>query len=305
MGDSHVWAIVVVYNGMRWLDRCLGSLTRSTPNVNIVAVDNGSTDGSQNFIRNRYPNVDLRLNGSNLGFGKANNIGIRLAYDEGADYVLLLNQDAWLEQECIASLVKGHKSLEEYGIVSPLQLNGSGTALDYNFSLCIGPNRCAGLYSDKWLNSVRDCIYEVKSVPAAAWLVSRACLENVGGFSPAFFHYGEDDNYIQRACYHGYKTGVYPFARAYHDREQRTQSSYFDQDVAEYRDLLIRMNNPLENYEVSQLIRKYRRTLLQYLIYGKLSDFCKCLYERKRTKKAWLTSLHLREQTKKPGLHFF
>ena len=64
-------------------------------------------------------------------------------------------------------------------------------------------------------------VYEVPFVMAAHWLISRDCLRATGGFSPTFAHYGEDDNYIQRAIYHGYKIGYSPKALAVHDRENR------------------------------------------------------------------------------------
>src|SRR5690606_31512456 len=59
-------------------------------------------------------------------------------------------------------------------------------------------------------------------VNAAGWLLSRNILENIGGFDPIFFHYGEDDNYCQRAQYHGFKIGIVPNAFLLHDREDRT-----------------------------------------------------------------------------------
>ena len=70
----------------------------------------------------------------NIGFGKANNIGISLAMKKGADYVFLLNQDAWVEDKTLEKLINIHRKQPKFGIVSPMHLNGKGDELDYNFS---------------------------------------------------------------------------------------------------------------------------------------------------------------------------
>ena len=89
-------AIIVTYNAVPWLERCLGSLQASSVPVQTVIVDNRSTDETVNTIRTRYPQTVLIENQENLGFGQANNIGIRYALEHEATHVLLLNQDAWI-----------------------------------------------------------------------------------------------------------------------------------------------------------------------------------------------------------------
>jgi len=90
-----VSVIIVSYNFEQWIDRCLGSLRRSTSPISVIVVDNGSKDKTTQIIEKNYPEVHLIKTGANLGFGKANNIGIRYAMEQGADYFFLLNQDAW------------------------------------------------------------------------------------------------------------------------------------------------------------------------------------------------------------------
>ena len=89
-----ILTIIVTYNGMKWLDRCLGSLRESSLKTDVVAVDNGSTDGTPEYIAANFPEVQLHCTGENLGFGRANNVGLQKAVAEGYDYVYLLNQDA-------------------------------------------------------------------------------------------------------------------------------------------------------------------------------------------------------------------
>ena len=258
------FVVIVSYNSRKWINRCLSSLRISTIKLVIIVIDNNSTDNSQLIIKEIFPEVDLIQLNKNLGFGQANNIGIRKAYDEGADYVFLLNQDAWVEPNTLEKLVHAHQKEKEYGIISPIHLNGKGDGLDLSFSEYICPKYCANLYSDKWLNKLDNKIYEVDFVNAAAWLLSRECISKVGGFSPIFFHYGEDINYIHRGNYFGFKTGIYPHVVVYHDREQKKNSIYFsDKSIQKERLYKLKMSNPnIDGYRlvrrniISELIKK-------------------------------------------------
>ena len=217
---NKILVIVVTYNGMKWVDRCFGSLVLSDMPVDVMAVDNGSTDGTAEYIRDEFPEVRLCCTGENNGFGKANNIGFRYALDRGYEYVYLLNQDAWVFPDTFGRLVAAMESDEGLGILSPMQLTASADRLDPRFARWCpsGAARSLGKRRSK------GKIHKVKFVMAAHWLVCRRCLADVGGFSPAFPHYGEDDNYIHRALSKGYKVGIHSGAKAVHDREMRPMS---------------------------------------------------------------------------------
>ena len=118
-----LFAIVVTYNGMQWYDRCFGSLCNSEVPIETVVVDNASSDDTIAYIKDHFPHAHLIENDENLGFGRANNLGIRYAYDQGADYVFLLNQDAWIEPNTIGGLMAIAQSHPEFGILSPVHLN--------------------------------------------------------------------------------------------------------------------------------------------------------------------------------------
>lgn len=214
-------AIIVTYNALKWIDKCLGSLLSSTIPIDILVIDNGSTDGTREIIKSRYTSVRLIESDENLGFGKANNIGLKIALEENYDYSFLLNQDAWVEQDTIEKITEIHKNHPEYGIMSPIHISGDGKNLDNNFTTYINGYSCPEFVSDVILNRELKEVYEINFVNAALWLISRQVLEKVGGFDPLFFMYGEDDDYINRLKYHGFKVGLCPKVKGYHDRPQK------------------------------------------------------------------------------------
>ena len=257
-----IYAVVVTYNGMQWYDRCIGSLLNSDEPVRVIVIDNASSDGSANHIESHFPEVHLIRSSENLGFAKANNIGIRYAYDKGADYVFLLNQDAWVEGNTLCKLVQTFRDNENVGVVSPMHFNGEGTDLDWKFATCMSGD----FVSDAYMNRLKPS-YPIRSVNAAAWLISRHCIETIGGFDTNLFvHYGEDGNYCQRIQYHGLKLLVNTHCRIYHDREFRRghedsyQKSVFDQTDTNRK---LEWGNINVNLDVEKQIQNVRRSIMK------------------------------------------
>lgn len=196
--------------------------------MKCVVIDNGSSDGTIEIIKKKYPFIELLEAGNNLGFGAANNIGLRKAIQEGYDYVYLLNQDAWIEPEDILKLLEIAERNPNYGILSPLQVYAGGKKIDDNFSSKISKE----MKNDFLLpsNHPRE-LYTIrgKGLQAAHWLVRISALKKVGGFSPSFFHYGEDDNLCRRMEFHGYKLGIAPEIYGIHNREHRAKKKNIDE----------------------------------------------------------------------------
>ncbi|HEY8937753.1 MAG TPA: glycosyltransferase family 2 protein [Cyclobacteriaceae bacterium] len=215
-----VYVIVVTYNGAPWVNKCLGSLRNSSYPVKTIVVDNQSFDDTTTIIEKDYPEIDLIKSPKNLGFGKGNNIAIAKSLKEGADYVFLLNQDAWIENETIERLVTVHAGNKAYGILSPLHYGGSGKSLDFAFNQYLF--RKYGPHLDSIIQSRDNVVYDADFINAAAWMLSRECLEQVGGFGYLFAHYGEDRDYIQRLNYHRLKLGFISTTRIFHDREGKS-----------------------------------------------------------------------------------
>lgn len=227
-----ILAIVVTYNGLRWIEHCLGSLRASRMPVDAVIIDNGSADGTPEQVRSLFPEMELIVNKENSGFGAANNIGLRLALERGYDYAYLLNQDAWIMPDTIEELVSACSSRPEFGLLSPMQMKDGGKEMDAQF--------LKRTWNKRQDTNIRKCqhadneaknngndvpqVLSVRYVMAAHWLISRGCLEKTGLFAPLFPIYGEDENYCARAIFHGFQIGIVPSAIAVHDRAQRSEA---------------------------------------------------------------------------------
>ena len=230
---KRVLVIIVTYNGMRWLERCLSSVcadgnsalnpsegpenarvdgkSAQNPSVDVFVVDNDSTDGSADWIQGHFPAVKLVRSAENLGFTKANNLGFEWALSHGYDYVYLLNQDAWLAPGALETLVAEAEANPEYAVLSPLQMTDGYKAYDAQFG--------------KIYNSdVNAPVVQVGRVMAAHWLVKVEALRVIGMFSDLFPYYGQDDDWCNRARYHGWKIGIVPEAKAVHDRAARKEA---------------------------------------------------------------------------------
>ncbi|MCW4470689.1 glycosyltransferase family 2 protein [Flavobacterium sp. MFBS3-15] len=221
--DKKVFVIIVTYNGARWIDKNIASLLASSYPVSIIAIDNDSTDNSVALLE-KYPQVQLVKSPENLGFGKANNIGMQMALEQGGDYLFLLNQDAWVFDDTIGRLVDVMEmGMQKTGIASPTHYIADGQTLDANFKTYLKrskPLKQEGLFTANFVN-------------AAAWMLSRECVQGVGFFEPLFGHYGEDRNYCDRVLYHGFLMLIDRNAGIVHDRvitrnfkKDITQSQY-------------------------------------------------------------------------------
>lgn len=249
-----IFAIIVTYNGSKWIDKCIGSLINSSIPIKILAIDNASTDGTPDIIREKFPQVEVIETGQNLGFGKANNIGLKRVLDENADYAFLLNQDAWVEYDTIEQMVKISHSQSQYGILSPIHMNGNGDMLDYAFESYLERYSTKTFYSDLYLNKL-NTIYTAQYANAAAWLLPLNTINIVGLFNPIFPHYGEDSDYIVRLKYHNLKIGIIPNCKINHDRNQYSNSSIENN----FKRILINDYGILlnVNYRLHFLIRKW------------------------------------------------
>lgn len=275
-----VCVVIVTYNGMKWLPKCLESITNGTMPTTIVVIDNNSLDGSVAYIKEHFQEVVLFEQQSNLGFGAANNIGMRYALEQNADYVFLLNQDTLLDKDSIDKLVTLAYSNPEYGILSPVQLDYSGKFLEDCFYYFIAERGDKSFYSDAVLGNKPKEIYDLSFVQAASWLLPRKTLLTIGGFDPIFYHYGEDNNYCYRTLFHGLKIGVCSGIYVYHDSTAKLAVEaplFSDQYFKDYQLSVLNkycnINNDISQKEIAFEIRKNRISSFKSALKGNYLHF--------------------------------
>lgn len=129
--------VILNYNGQRWLQKCLDSLYSQTLQPQeIILVDNASTDGSQEYLRQNYPKVKLICSQKNVGFAGGNNLGIKNALGK---YVMILNNDTWVESDFLEKLWRFYGA-GGYDVVSVLESKYDQLEIKLkNFSTKIDP----------------------------------------------------------------------------------------------------------------------------------------------------------------------
>jgi GT2 family glycosyltransferase len=191
----------------------------------IWLVDNGSTDGSFERLSDRYAGVaevSLHANGENFGFSRGVNVGIRLALDQGADAVLLVNNDAVLDAGCLGALEEEIEAESDAGMAAP-RIFFHGT-----------PQRVwqGGGYYRRWKSGpvtpdknrlepdLPSATLDVTFLTGCIVLIRRDVFEEVGFFSEDFYFYEEDVDFCLRASRAGFRLLYVPRARAWHKIEE-------------------------------------------------------------------------------------
>ncbi|SIS96626.1 Glycosyltransferase, GT2 family [Chryseobacterium ureilyticum] len=271
---SKIHVIIVTYNAMKWAERCFNSLRKSSVPIQCFVVDNGSTDGTQEYIRNNFPEVNFTQSEMNLGFGKANNIGIEKAYKDGAEFFYLMNQDAWLyanSMENLLEIYNQYPNKDEIGIISPIHIDGTEKYLDIFVDQYIAKNyEKTRMISDLYFQTLKP-YYEIHFINAAHWLLPKKTIETIGGFNPYFFHYGEDDEYVNRIHFHQKKVLLVPRSKAVHDGVQLIRKI----DLKKYPDLRIETNimNPSIPNGLEIEKKHLKQSMLKNLMMGNIGNY--------------------------------
>jgi GT2 family glycosyltransferase len=206
--------IVLNYQGRRWLEACLDALQATEyPDFIIIVIDNASTDGSADLVRERFPDLELIVNPTNLGFCEGNNVGIGRALETGADYVVLLNPDTKVRPEWLKELIDVGQSEPHIGILGAVQLEYDGEA----FNGWTQTAMAAHLDELKEPERARRWI-AVEWVEGACFAVKRRVFEEVGLLDPIYFAFYEEIDFCRRARRQGWETALVPRARIHHHR---------------------------------------------------------------------------------------
>jgi GT2 family glycosyltransferase len=181
-------AVVLNWNGGDDTPVALASLA----GIDTICVDNGSTDGSDADVERRFPAVELIRTGANLGFAGGNNVGIRRALERGADWIVLVNNDAVVEPGLAAALENAAVSRPDAGILACKVLFEDGATVMYagaSFNAWLGySGKREGWGEPDRFHTVRDVV----RADGAAIAVSREALDRVGLLDEDLFAYVED-----------------------------------------------------------------------------------------------------------------
>ena len=220
---ADVSVVVVTYDALPWVEQCLESV-RDVP---TVVVDNGSSDGTVAFVRERFPGVKV-IESENLGLAAGWNAGVR---ETDSGYVLLLNADAWLVGDALRLLVDCAESRPAAAFVGPRLSNPDGSlqrsvrgfptlwrlATEYLGLRKLAPR-------SRMLNAFyaggfdHDHVRDVESVMGACMLVRRAALAEFGFADESFFLFSEETDWHFRAREAGWNVVFLPDAECIHVR---------------------------------------------------------------------------------------
>ena len=232
--------IIVSYNVKEFLRGAIASVLRSLATGNIegeiIVVDNDSSDGSAAMIRSEFPDVQLHALNENLGFGRANNLALKLAK---GNYFLLLNPDTILGEETLSTMLGFMRSHPEAGLAGCKLLNGDGTfqlscrrgfptpwaSFTKLFGLAsLFPNsKLFARYNLTYLPI--DATYEVDALGGAFMMLSRSAWNETHGFDEDFFMYGEDIDLCYRAKQAGFKVYYVNTTATVHFKGESTRRS--------------------------------------------------------------------------------
>jgi GT2 family glycosyltransferase len=214
-----VAVVVLSWNGRDDTLACLRSLRAvDYEPLDIVVVDNDSTDGSAEAVRAEFPEVELLRCDENLGFAEGNDIGIHLALERGAEYVLLLNNDVEVEPGFLRPLVEEADRRQDVGAVCPKILFFESRDRIWFAGASLDPRRGYGRHVRyRELDDPGETqVTETDRACGAAMLVSRRVLEQVGELDRELFIYVEDADWSLRARAAGLRHYVVPQSRIYH-----------------------------------------------------------------------------------------
>jgi len=236
---AKVSVIIPNWNGKDYLRECLSSaLNQDYDNFRVILIDNGSTDGSVEFVRNSYSEVEIIALDKNYEFAKANNIGIKKALEEGAQFIALLNNDTKVEKNWLSELVRVMESNSKIGICAskmlkmdnPQILDSTGHAFIDGIIRDRGSGELDRGQYDTKLEVVGGC--------AGAALYRREMLDEIGLFDEQFGFNYEDVELSWRAYRYGWKARYVPQAIVYHLRSGSVKDNSQLQEELRYRGML-------------------------------------------------------------------
>jgi GT2 family glycosyltransferase len=264
-----VYVILLNWNGYKDTSRCLKSLRKSLCPVNIIVVDNLSTERDIEQILSDFPEVEFIQSNENGGFAKGNNIGIKSALSSGADYIYILNNDTLVEEESISILFQFMESHVDVVAASPFILYGDDPELIWygggDFVWAKGGARSTRL--NKKIDYKEEYLPEKsKFISGCAMFIRASVLEKIGGFDENYFMYVEDIELAYRLSQAGEMYFI-PDAKVFHyahSTAKKNAENYF-MDVSSHLNpqLNFFLKNVLNGY--FYFLQKHRPKIINYI----------------------------------------
>lgn len=229
----HVGVVVLNWRRPREILACLTSISaQAYPSYEIVVVDNGSANGSAQEIRRQFPAIEVIENGQNLGFAAGSNVGIRHLVRRGADYLLLLNDDALCDPDVLHRMVALAEAEPDIGVLGPtiFYADEPGTTIWSAGGRVDRLGRARHLRENETHVGPLPPPHNVDYVTGCALLIRRDVIERVGGLDERFFAYWEEVEWCARVRAAGFRVVHLPAARVWHGiRAQERDTSRFYQ----------------------------------------------------------------------------
>lgn len=222
--------IILNWNGRDDTLGCLKSLVQiDYINYTIVLVDNASTDGLTKIVRYQFPHVKIIENAENLGFAEGNNVGIRKALSEQADYILLVNNDTLVKPNFLSKLIWVGEKYPTVGMLSPVIYYENPPDRLWFYKAGVNWNNGFAYHHEQDLteiNTLTQDMYDSEYLTGCALLVKSHVIESIGLLDHRFFAYYEDVDWSLRCQQAGWRTTVVPSSVVWHKLSSNQNSDY-------------------------------------------------------------------------------
>ncbi|PCI75118.1 hypothetical protein COB21_06035 [Candidatus Aerophobetes bacterium] len=269
--NQSIYVVILNWNGLAMTRECLHSFSFVTRRHKIIVVDNGSTDGSALKLKGEFPEHLVIENSHNLGYAAGNNVGIKQALKENADYILVLNNDTAVCPDCLDALVEQDKALKHESIIGSAIINYySRDELDH----------LGGIWNDKKNNFdligakaplshlPRLAKTPLDYIMGCALFAKGSTFSKIGLFNPQYFLFWEEVDWCYRAKKLNIGLTICAQSLIYHKGSASFQGNSPHKEYFWWRSRLLWMdkNIPSSTYAIRpEIVKTARHFLLLHM----------------------------------------